>query len=56
MFNEYVRDIFGLPLEQAKKVVVEADGISIESWTEEIGEVINNLSTNLKDADDAGNT
>jgi hypothetical protein len=45
-----------LPLEQAKKVVVEADGTSIEAWTEEIGEVINDLSTNLKDSDDAGKT
>jgi RHS repeat-associated protein len=50
----YVRDVFGLPLEEAKKVVVEADGTSIEAWTDEIGEVIDNLSTNLKDADDAG--
>ena len=51
----YVRDIFGLPLEQTKKLVLEADG-SVEAWTEEIGEVINDLSTNLMDADDASKT
>ena len=52
----YVRDVFGLSLEQAKKGVLEADGTSIETWTEEIGEIINDLSTNLKDVDDASKT
>lgn len=52
----YVRDVFGLPLEQAKKHVLEADGVSDEAWSEEIGKVINDLSTNLKDADDASKT
>lgn len=52
----YIRDVFGLPLEQAKKVVLEADGESIEAWTEEIGDVINDLSTNLNDPDDASKT
>lgn len=49
----YVRDVFDLPLEQAKKVVLEADSVSIEAWTDEIGDVINDLSTNLNDLDDA---
>lgn len=31
----YVRDVFGLPLERAKKVIFEADGGSIEAWAEE---------------------
>jgi len=52
----YVRDVFGLPLEQAKNLVLEADGGSVDAWTEEIGKVINDLSTNLKDADDASKT
>ena len=52
----YVRDLFGLPLEEAKKLVLEADGVSVEDWTEKVGEVIKDLSTNLKDADDASNT
>jgi hypothetical protein len=52
----YVRDVFGLPLEQVKKVVLEADGVSVEAWAEEIGKVVNDLPTNLKDADDASNT
>ena len=49
----HVRDVFGLPLEQAKKVVLEADDGSIEGWTEEIGDAINTLSTNLSDPDSA---
>jgi len=52
----YVRDVFGLPLEQAKELILEADGVSVEAWTEEIGKVINDLATNLKDADDASKT
>ena len=52
----YVRDVFGLPLEKVKKLVLEADGVSVEAWTEEIGQVINDLSTNLKNADDASKT
>ena len=43
----YVRDVFDLPLEQAKRVVLEADGTSIEAWTDEIDEVINDLSRRI---------
>lgn len=52
----YVRDVFGLSLEQAKKLILEADGVSVEAWSEEIVKVINDLSTNLKDIDDASKT
>lgn len=52
----YVRNIFGLPLEQAKKVLLEADGRSIETWTEEMEDVISELPSNLKDPDDASET
>lgn len=48
----YVRDAFGLSLEQAKRVVLEADGGSIEAWTQDIGDVINDVSAKLREPDD----
>jgi peptide subunit release factor RF-3 len=52
----YVRDVFDLPLDQAKRVLLEADGRSIEAWSEEMGDVINELSTNMNDPDDTSKT
>ena len=52
----YVRAALSLPLEQAKKVVLEADGASSEVWTEAIGDVITDLSTDLTDPDEASKT
>jgi hypothetical protein len=39
----YVRDAFGLPLETAKALVIEAQHGSVESWATEIGDAIDEL-------------
>lgn len=49
----FLRDAFGLPLEQAKKIVLEADGRSIKSWADEMGNVIDELSSPLNSPDDS---
>jgi hypothetical protein len=52
----YIRDAFGLRLEQAKAVLIEAEYGSVDIWSEEMGRAINELSSEIKCLDKTGNT
>ncbi len=48
----YIRDAFGLPLEQAKRVLIKAEYGSTETWGEEMGRVVDELSTDFDGSKD----
>lgn len=45
----YVRDAFGLPLAEAKKLVIEFDYGSVEAWAERIVPAIDELASAVEE-------
>lgn len=45
----YVRDAFGLPLEEAKKITIQYDYGSVEAWAEKLSPAIDKLASELDD-------
>lgn len=45
----YIRDAFGLPLEEAKRVAIEFDHGSVEAWEEKLISAIDEVAPELDD-------
>jgi hypothetical protein len=45
----YVRDAFGLPLEEAKKLVIEYDYGSVDAWGEQLMAAIDELASEVEE-------
>jgi hypothetical protein len=51
----YLRDAFGLPLEQAKRVLIETEYGSVDAWSEGVCQDIDGLSSAIEDSDGISN-
>jgi hypothetical protein len=47
----YIRDAFGLPLEEAKKIAIQYDYGSVEAWVEKLIPAIEDLASELDDTE-----